>query len=133
MLGGIPVNIMAANDVLKYAAAAGDSDNVLVFIQMHGGNDALNTVVPVSQYNEYYNLRPNIALPETGTRSMINVDTSISEELQVGLHPDMLALKEMYDQGKVAVVQNVGYPDMNLSHFRGRDVVFMGTGEPLDN
>ncbi len=128
VLGGIPVNVLAANDVFKLAAAASDTDKVLVFIQLHGGNDALNTLVPVSQYNEYYNLRPNIALPDSGTRSFINVDTTINENLQVGLHPDMLGIKEMYDQGKVAVVQNVGYPDMNLSHFRGRDIVFMGGG-----
>jgi uncharacterized protein (DUF1501 family) len=132
MLGGVPVNVLAANDVFNLAAAAGNTDKVLVFIQLHGGNDALNTVVPVSQYNKYYNLRPNIALPDSGTRSFINVDKTIDEALQVGLHPDMIAIKEMYDQGKVVVVQNVGYPDMNLSHFRGRDIVFMGGG-PYDN
>ncbi len=126
VLGGIPVNVMAANDAFKLAAASGDNDKVLVFIQLHGGNDALNTLVPISQYNDYYNLRANIALPETGTRGIINVDTTIDEARQVGLHPDMLAIKQMYDQGKVAMVQNVGYPEMNLSHFRGRDIVFMG-------
>lgn len=107
-------------------AMQSNNENVLVFIQLHGGNDALNTLIPVSQYNEYYNLRPNIAIPDFGTRSYINVDSTVDENIQVGLHPDMLSFKEMYDQGKVAVVQNVGYPDMNLSHFRGRDIVFMG-------
>ncbi len=124
-LGGVPVNVLAGNKLLKQMAAAGDSENVLIFIQLHGGNDALNTLIPVSQYVEYYNLRPNLAIPDQGTRSFINVDTSVPENKQVGLHPDMLAFKEMYQQGKVAVVQNVGYPDMNLSHFRGRDIVFM--------
>lgn len=89
----------------------------------------MNTLIPISQYSEYYNLRPNIAIKHTGTRSYIEVDPSVAEEVRVGLHPDMLAFKEMYDQEKVAIVQNVGYPDMNLSHFRGRDVVFMGTDE----
>ena len=125
-LSGIPLQILGGNSGLKKLAMESDSENVLVFIQLHGGNDALNTLVPVSQYNEYYNLRPNIALPDFGTRSFINIDDTVDENLQSGLHPDMLAFKEMYDQGKVAVIQNVGYPDMNLSHFRGRDIVFMG-------
>jgi uncharacterized protein (DUF1501 family) len=106
---------------------------VLVFIQMHGGNDGLNTLIPISQYDEYYNLRPNIAIKHTGTRSYLDVDTSVDDNARVGLHPDMLAFKEMYDQDKVAIIQNVGYPDMNLSHFRGRDVVFMGTDESGTN
>jgi uncharacterized protein (DUF1501 family) len=57
------------------------------------------------------------------------VDESVEENARVGLHPDMLSFKEMYDEDKVAIIQNVGYPDMNLSHFRGRDVVFMGGDE----
>lgn len=125
-LGGIPINLLAGNNDLKKAALSSTNENVLVFVQLHGGNDALNTLIPVSQYNEYYNLRPNIAIPDHGTRRFVNIDTSEEEIKQVGLHPDMLAIKEMYDQGKIAIVQNVGYPDMNLSHFRGRDIVFMG-------
>ena len=125
-LSGIPVNLLGGNAALKKMALESDNENVLVFIQLHGGNDALNTLIPVSQYNEYYNLRPNIAIPDYGTRSFINIDNTADESKQVGLHPDMLSFKEMYDTGKVAVVQNVGYPDMNLSHFRGRDIVFMG-------
>jgi uncharacterized protein (DUF1501 family) len=132
MLGGIPVKLLASDKAFKMAAAAGDNENVLIFIQLHGGNDALNTLVPVSQYNEYYNLRPNIALPDKNTRRFINVDTGISEELQVGLHPDMTGFKALYDEGKAVIVQNVSYPDMNGSHFRGRDIVMSGGG-PYDN
>lgn len=125
-LSGNPLNLLGGNSALKKMALESDNENVLVFIQLHGGNDALNTLIPVSQYNEYYNLRPNIAIPDYGTRSFINIDNTAEESNQVGLHPDMLSFKEMYDAGKVAVVQNVGYPDMNLSHFRGRDIVYMG-------
>jgi uncharacterized protein (DUF1501 family) len=131
-LGGVPLNLLAGNMALKRIAAASDNENILVFIQLHGGNDALNTLIPVSQYNEYYNLRSNIAIPDYGTRKYINVDTTVDEADQVGLHPDMLSFKEMYDDGMVSIVQNVGYPDMNLSHFRGRDIVFMG-GDAYDD
>jgi len=132
-LGGIPLNLLAANSGLKQIAAESNNDKVLVFIQLHGGNDGLNTLIPISQYSDYYNLRPNIAIKHTGTRSYIEVDNSVEENARVGLHPDMLSFKEMYDQDKVAIIQNVGYPDMNLSHFRGRDVVFMGGDESGDN
>ncbi len=132
-LGGIPLNLLAANSGLKQMAAASSNDNVLIFIQLHGGNDGLNTLIPISQYTDYYNLRPNIAIRESGTRSYIDVDQNVDDAARVGLHPDMGAFKEMYDEGKVAIIQNVGYPDMNLSHFRGRDVVFMGGDESRDH
>jgi uncharacterized protein (DUF1501 family) len=132
-LGGVPMNLLAANSPLAKLAADSTNDKVLVFIQLHGGNDGLNTLIPISQYDDYYNLRPNIAIKHTGTRSYLNVDETVDENAQVGLHPDMLAFKEMYDQEKVAIIQNVGYPDMNLSHFRGRDVVFMGGDESEHN
>ncbi len=132
-LGGVPLNLLAANSGLKKMAAESNNDKVLVFIQLHGGNDGLNTLIPISQYSDYYNLRPNIAIKHTGTRSYIEVDSSVEENARVGLHPDMLSFKEMYDEDKVAIIQNVGYPDMNLSHFRGRDVVFMGGDESGNN
>lgn len=128
-LGGIPVNLLASNPLISQMAASSANDNVLIFIQMHGGNDGLNTLIPISQYTEYYNLRRNIAIRSEGTRSYIDVDPAVDDQVRVGLHPDMMSFKEMYDEGKVAIIQNVGYPDMNLSHFRGRDVVFMGGDE----
>jgi uncharacterized protein (DUF1501 family) len=63
-LGGIPLNMLASNPVLKQMAASSTNDNVLIFIQLHGGNDGLNTLIPISQYTNYYNLRRNIAIRE---------------------------------------------------------------------
>ena len=132
-LGGIPLRALTSRAAFTKAALAGDNDNVLIFIQLHGGNDGLNTLVPIGQYNEYYNARANIALPDHGSRSYINVDTSIPLNRQVGLHPDMIHFKSLYDEGKAVVIQNVGYPQMNGSHFRGRDIVFMGLDGTEDN
>ena len=126
LLGGIPVRLLAGNYDLKKIAAQSPNDNVLVFVQMHGGNDALNTLIPIDQYNEYYSYRANIAIPDHGSRKFINVDDSLPVADQVGLHPDMIGFKSLYDEGKATIVQNVGYDNMNLSHFRGRDIVFMG-------
>jgi len=132
-LGGIPLRALVPGNAFTQAALAGNNDNVLIFIQLHGGNDGLNTLVPIGQYNEYYNARPNIALPDHGSRKYINVDESIPLNRQVGLHPDMIHFKTLYDEGKAVVIQNVGYPNMNGSHFRGRDLVFMGLDGTEDN
>ena len=125
-LANIPVRVFAKNNALFRAAAAGDNDNVLIFIQLHGGNDALNTLVPIDRYSDYFYHRANIALPDSGPRAILNVDDSIPVSDQVGLHPDMEDFRTLYREGKAVIVQNVGYPDMNMSHFRGRDLVFMG-------
>lgn len=134
-LAGTPVRILAGNTALKMAAAASDSENVLIFIQLHGGNDALNTLIPVDQYAVYHDIRANIAIPDHGGdgKQYINVDENIPVADQVGLHPAMIDFKELYDQEKAVIVQNVGYPDMNGSHFRGRDLVFMGLDGNDDN
>ena len=125
-LGGVPVKAMIPRTAIAKAALEGDNENVLIFIQLHGGNDGLNTLVPIGQYNDYYNARPNIAIPANGDRSYINVNDSLPIGRQVGLHPDMIHFKQLYDTGKAVIIQNVGYPNMNGSHFRGRDLVFMG-------
>ena len=102
------------------------NDKILVLIQLHGGNDGLNMVIPINQYGQYYNLRPNIAIPQSGTRHYITLDPSLPANKQVGLHPDMVGAKAMYDDGNMAIVQNVSYENMNGSHFRSRDVWYMG-------
>lgn len=127
-LHGMPMRVWRDQALLQAVAANSDSDRVLVIIQLHGGNDGLNTVIPANQYADYYNLRPNLALPETGLRSLIQLDSTLPDVRNLGLHPDMTAAKEMYDQGNLAVIQNVSYPYMNGSHFRSRDVWFMGGG-----
>ncbi|MFN8254800.1 MAG: DUF1501 domain-containing protein [Bacteroidales bacterium] len=126
LLNGIPLNALAANSPLMKMLAASNSDRVLIFLQMHGGNDGLNTLIPIKNYSEYKYLRANIAISDYGSRKYIDIDNTLSEDDQVGLHPDMSATKELYDQKKVAVVQAVGYENMNMSHFRSRDIWFMG-------
>jgi len=128
-LNGIPIKVLAGHSPMERLAAQGTNDNVLVILQMHGGNDGLNTIVPIEQYDLYYSRRANIALPhKTGRRSIIELDRTLKTADQVGLHPDMTDLKMLYDSAKMAVVQGVSYPRNNGSHFRGRDIWFMGGG-----
>jgi uncharacterized protein (DUF1501 family) len=87
-------------------------DPVLVVLQLSGGNDFLNTIVPYSN-PLYYDNRPNIRIPE---------DQVIPINDQVGFNPNMVPFKRLFDEGKVAIIQGVGYPNPNLSHFRSMDI-----------
>ncbi|MDW8296138.1 MAG: DUF1501 domain-containing protein [Raineya sp.] len=113
---------------IQALAKASKNDRILIILQLHGGNDGLNQTIPINQYAEYYNLRPNIAISDTGSRRYIKLDNLLPDDQQLGLHPDMLSLKQLYDMGKVNIVQNVGYENMNGSHFKGRDIWFGGVG-----
>ncbi len=127
-LGGIPIKLMAENSLTRMAEQS-TNDRVLIILQLHGGNDGLNAVIPVEAYDLYYKWRANIAIPaKNSVRKMIPLDSTLPSNAQVGLHPDMIAMKDMYDRGRMALVQGVSYKNNNGSHFRGRDISFMGGG-----
>ena len=126
---GIPIKLMGAHEEVQRLAQQSTNDRVLIILQMHGGNDGLNTVIPISNYDEYYSRRANIAIPyKVGNRALIPLDSTVASEEQVGLHPDMNDFKHLYDTGRAAVFQGVSYENNNGSHFRGRDIWFMGGG-----
>lgn len=133
MLNGIPVRALADTMMAQLSTCAEVQDRALVLIQLHGGNDGLNTVLPVNQYSTYLSLRPNIALPNSGSRKFINLDTSLQLVNQVGIHPDMTAMKALYDQGKVNVIQGAGYPNNNKSHFKATDIWMTGADSTAAN
>ena len=100
-------------DVAQVTSRPGvPDDHVLVVVQMGGGNDGLNTVVPFSN-DAYYRARPNLAVPQ---KDVIRVTDDL------GLHPSLVKLKELYDKGAVAVVQGVGYPNPSRSHFKSMEI-----------
>ena len=125
-LNGIPLHAFQGDSLLHKIAKSSSNDRVLVLIELHGGNDGLNTIIPINHYGQYYNSRANIAIPQAGLRSYITLDSTLPDNQQIGLHPDMVAAKAMYDQGHMAVIQNVSYENMNGSHFRSRDIWMMG-------
>ena len=95
------------------AGAAPDiHERVLVLVNMQGGNDGLNTIVPYAS-PEYYHYRPRLAIPAT---SVLTINEAI------GFNPVLAPLKAMYDRGALAIVQGVGYPDPNHSHFRSTEI-----------
>ncbi len=127
MLNGLPMQAFSKKGMFKQMEWGGvNDDRKLVLIQLHGGNDGLNMLIPIPQYAQYFSLRSNIAIPDSGARAYIPLDSTLPAGQQVGLHPDMTSLKELYDDGKVSIIQSVGYENVNKSHFRGRDIWFMG-------
>ena len=85
---------------------------VLVFVQLTGGNDFMNTVIPYDN-DIYYGSRPAVRIPQ---------DEVLPIDDHLGFNPNMAPLKEMYDEGKVAVIQGTGYPNGSRSHFRSMDI-----------
>ncbi len=128
LINGLPFSVFGKNTILEQLLEKSDNDNILVMIQLHGGNDGLNTFVPLNQYSNYYNQRANVALPYKGKRKILELDKSLIDTQQLALHPDMFGIKALYDAQSATVVQNVGYENYNMSHFRSRDIMFMGGG-----
>lgn len=93
-------------------------DRILVIISLNGGNDGLNMVIPVDQYDNLVIQRPHIIIPEnqilTGTSTL-------------GFHPAMQGISNLFNDGKVSIVQSVGYEEQNRSHFRSMDIWTSGS------
>lgn len=109
-----------------WAAGAETDSKILVVIQLSGGNDGLNTVVPFAD-DLYYKARPTIGIKSGQT---LKIDDHI------GLHGELAPLKAEFDAGQMAVIQNVGYPNPNRSHFRSMEIWHTGAdaiGKPEVN
>lgn len=106
---------LAAPDL--FAGTGSEAEPVLVVIQLAGGNDGLNTVVPI-QNDHYYAARPKLAIKPADT-IRIN-DTT-------GLHQNLAGMMALYDAGRLAVVEGVGYPNPNRSHFRSTEIWHTGS------
>jgi uncharacterized protein (DUF1501 family) len=107
-----------AADFAANQQGSGRPANVLVIVQMAGGNDGLNTVVPVRN-DDYYRARPTLAI---GRKEALRATDDF------GFHPSATGFKKMWDDGHLAVLHSVGYPNQNRSHFRSTDI--WQTAEP---
>jgi uncharacterized protein (DUF1501 family) len=116
LLGGYSVKAFGEQSALaQLMGMSAESDHVLVIVQLQGGNDGLNMVVPLDQYSSYFNARNNIAIPEA---KVLRLDGYT----KAGLHPSMTGMQALYNDGKLNIVQAVGYAQPSFSHFRATDI-----------
>ena len=110
-LNGFNIGLLPSGAFLNFLGD--DSDRILVLVQLDGGNDGLNTLIPLDQYSALSNLRANILVPEGQVLQFYD---------HVGVHPAMTGFKSLFDEGKLLAIQGVAYPDQNRSHFRSTDI-----------
>src|ERR1700748_3835511 len=122
MLGGFRIDALAKLPFMGALQGANDNDHVLVLVQLVGGNDGLNTLIPISNYSDYFAARSNIAIPQ-GKILPLSMDKNN------GLHPSMTGFQSLYDNDQLVILQSVGYPDADGSHFRSTDVWLEGADE----
>jgi uncharacterized protein (DUF1501 family) len=104
------LNALAADAITQ--TVTGKDGTILVVLQLAGGNDGLNTVIPFADDN-YHRVRPRLALP---------ADKVLKLDSFAGLNPQLTGLKTLHDSGELAIVQGVGYPNPNRSHFRSTEI-----------
>ena len=122
-----PLELQAAlKSLLPYVACPDVSNRKLVLINLAGANDGLNTIIPLNQYDTYSNLRPTIKVPESGANKYINLDATLPDNQQIGLNPALVGFKSLYDKGWLRIMQSVGYPSQNKSHFKSTDLYLTG-------
>ena len=112
LLGGTAISATSPSP-LAVALAENENDNILIIIRLEGGNDGLNTIVPIYDYDTYANLRPSIKHQQN---DLINLNDDF------GIPNYMNELESVWGDGSMKVVHGVGYPDQNLSHFRSTDI-----------
>jgi uncharacterized protein (DUF1501 family) len=121
VISGNPIHVLSNHSIVDPEVLAKvDNDRVLVIIQLNGGNDGLNTVLPIDQYGQYYSARTNIAIPEKKILTLNGFGAT-------GLHPAMTSMQRLFNEGQLDVVQAVGYPQPNFSHFRATDIWMSGS------
>jgi uncharacterized protein (DUF1501 family) len=128
LLNGVPVyaNPSTGNAFFDFLAQTTyGCGKILVIIQMNGGNDGLNTIIPKDKYTNLNNGRPNIILPEASILPLTN-------NITTGMHPALAELRDLYNDGKMVIVQGVSYPNPNFSHFRATDIWFSGSASNVD-
>ncbi|MBP6386400.1 MAG: DUF1501 domain-containing protein [Pseudarcicella sp.] len=105
--------------------AASSSDRILVVIQLKGGNDGLNTVIPLDQYQSYASqgVRGNIAIPE-------NKVLKLKSNSNIGFHPSLVGFQNLYNEGKLSIVHSAGYPKPSFSHNEATNIWQTGASKP---
>ena len=119
-LGSTPIKAFQRHPLMAMLRGI-ETDRILVIIQLNGGNDGLNTVIPLTD-DTYYRQRPGIGI-RSSDAFVLNPD--------VGLNPGLRPLEALWKEGQMNILRNVGYPDPNLSHFRATDIWVSGSDSTI--
>ncbi len=117
---------LAALGPLANIARAADNRKFVVLVNLDGGNDSLNTVVPLN-IGAYHDRRPSLSI-----ETPLELNSGSAATSEYGLHPNLTGLQALHGDGQLAMVQKVGYPDANRSHFTSKDVFHTGDTSGLD-
>jgi uncharacterized protein (DUF1501 family) len=115
LLDGFSFKTFAASPLLQALANSTNNDHVLVLIQLNGGNDGLNMVIPLDQYPNLSTARNNILIPSAQV-------LPLNGTVATGLHPAMTGFQQLFNNGLANIIQGVSYPSPNFSHFRATDI-----------
>lgn len=115
LVNGMSFRAFSLSPLLQALSSASNEDHVLVLVQLNGGNDGLNTVIPLDQYSNLAAARANILIPD-------NLVLPLNGYLATGLHPSMAGIQQQFNNGKISIIQGVSYPTPNFSHFRATDI-----------
>lgn len=127
VIGLTPFQLQAAlKSFMPYMECPDISNRKLVLINLAGANDGLNTIIPLNQYDIYSNLRPTIKVPISGVNKYIKLDNTLPDNQQIGLNPALIGFKALYDKSWLRIMQSVGYPSQNKSHFKSTDLYLTG-------
>jgi uncharacterized protein (DUF1501 family) len=117
---GFGTDLLATSPWAKILAnTANEYNRALVLIRLDGGNDGLNTVIPMTQYTKLNRVRPKVILPDNSLLPLGDRD-------DLRLHPSMTGMLDLYNAGRMKIIQSVGYPHQNFSHFRSSDIWMTG-------
>ncbi|RMG17530.1 MAG: DUF1501 domain-containing protein [Bacteroidetes bacterium] len=123
LIGGMNITAFGRNSLFaSMLRNAAETGHVLVLIQLNGGNDGLATVIPLDQYDRLQPVRSNIIIPEASVLKLTD---------ETGLHPAMGGIKSLINEEKVGILQSVGYPNPNFSHFRSTDIWETGSASEV--
>ena len=123
----LPFEVQASMKMMNTFYNCDVSNRKLVLVELNGGNDGLNTVIPISAYTDYQTLRPNIHIPSSVYLPLHNLDASLTGTNQdIALHPQLTGFYNLYAQDQLRIIQSVGYPSQNKSHFGSQDIYATG-------
>ncbi|MEY4383752.1 MAG: hypothetical protein RI995_1294 [Bacteroidota bacterium] len=115
VFSGIPWESLASSTVLNNTIGEG---NILIMVLLNGGNDGLNTVIPLNMMSQLNKVRPKVVLPENKLLALNKSD--------LALHPSLVGLHGLSKENRLKIIQSVGYTNPNYSHFRSMDIIQSG-------